>query len=714
MAAADAQKAVAQAPCSSGSCDGWLAPPAWLPRAPIWLLRTTASVVVFSSLWVWYWVLVAHCGGLCDDRGRVEIRSHCGHSCGQFFFLYGAMMTFVAAPVVCLLLVKAASSHFQVVAFYALMIWLQLWGRSVRFGGTWLHVLSDNQRNILYALFSIPWMTGVGTLFFIVLCRVWAFERSALLRTKATIMLPRSVVCMVLSMALMGVGLLGENCFGENVIGENGYFTGWDFFCVPILLGLGLMLGSYFAFAVLSCKFFADVLRLAAEAAKVCEGRMLEEVRRAELTARLQLVGVAASFLTTLVAFVGYMWFYILRNQSHQDAVFSQTAALLDAAGNLLGALSLSGALSGSLQGSYEAQDVERGRVRLRARMAKDWRPSGSSEWQRKVDELADRGLTLQSLLTFYKGLGREYMHGYDGSRHTTADVVRRAIIPLSRGAGAAYSCVMMGDVPTKPKKMVTHAWGNLFRNLVAAVIADALGEAEYAMVAYLLEHDVEQLESWINDAGKGGETYWICAFCVNQHRGICGSNPYNDRDPVTGAVHETCPCGLQKAFNDTAPLCEDGRSIDCEMNKFDDVMAMLAATSKDYKQVVAIDQEFKLFTRAWCVAELATASEMGMAQTVKVHSRRTLDKNTSWLGALRIEEMRATRPEDVADILAKIKDTVKFNLSLKALLFEKLFPSWRSLEMTDQMNRAGRIARWQQFSRKAGDQLVWKTSEDV
>merc|ERR1712014_296896 len=141
---------------------------------------------------------------------------------------------------------------------------------------------------------------------------------------------------------------------------------------------------------------------------------------------------------------------------------------------------------------------------------------------------------------------------------------------------------------------------------------ADALGESEYAMVSYLLDHDVEQLERWIYGLGKELETYWICAFCVNQHKGICGGNPYNDRDPVTSDLHPICSCAQQKIWNDSSPRRNDGKSIDCEMNKFDDMMAMLAAESEEFQQIIAIDPDFQLFRRAWCVAELATASEMG------------------------------------------------------------------------------------------------------
>ena len=52
-----------------------------------------------------------------------------------------------------------------------------------------------------------------------------------------------------------------------------------------------------------------------------------------------------------------------------------------------------------------------------------------------KVAELAGRGISLRHLLEFYKGLGQEYMHHYSPEHHRTSDVVRQAIIPLTKAA---------------------------------------------------------------------------------------------------------------------------------------------------------------------------------------------------------------------------------------------------------------------------------------
>ena len=53
--------------------------------------------------------------------------------------------------------------------------------------------------------------------------------------------------------------------------------------------------------------------------------------------------------------------------------------------------------------------------------------------WTEKVQELAGRGLTVRQLLEFYAMLGDEVMQHFSPEESTTHDVVRQAIIPLSR-----------------------------------------------------------------------------------------------------------------------------------------------------------------------------------------------------------------------------------------------------------------------------------------
>lgn len=336
------------------------------------------------------------------------------------------------------------------------------------------------------------------------------------------------------------------------------------------------------------------------------------------------------------------------------------------------------------------------------------YRSHPNDDWQLKVQELAERGLTLEALFRFYRGLGGDYMPYYDPSRHTTTDVVRQAIIPLSRNARTDLAKVLMEGKRIRPTRMVTHNWGNLFRDLVAAVLADALGEAEFGRVAHLLEvGELDTIEAWLQCRGAFETTYWICAFSVNHHAGICSDNPRSEKDTVTGEVHPVCSCGLPKIFNTTPPVW-NGKSVNCEMNKFDDMMALLACTDQHFMQVVAVDREFHVFSRAWCVAELAEASFMGMEQHLKICSESSLDKKQEELRHLKVEEMLASRKEDIKEILEKIPDTEAFNEELQNLIFKRLIAGWRTLDATMRMELVGQLARWEQVVQRRGTSSLW------
>ena len=199
-----------------------------------------------------------------------------------------------------------------------------------------------------------------------------------------------------------------------------------------------------------------------------------------------------------------------------------------------------------------------------------------------------------------------------------------------------------------------------------------------------------------------------VCAFCVNQHAGICAGNPYNSKDPVTGELYPLCNCGAPKYFNDIAPLRPDGKGIDCEMNKFDDMVAYLAFSVPGFMQVIAVDQEFQLFTRAWCVAEISKASQIGMPQRVKFQNEDAVDKRKGSLKKLRVQEMKASRPEDVAEILQSIPDHDQYNSDLQHIIFDKLFADWQSLDAAQQIEHAGRIVRWQSVATSRRSEGVW------
>jgi len=370
---------------------------------------------------------------------------------------------------------------------------------------------------------------------------------------------------------------------------------------------------------------------------------------------------------------------------------------VLDTYGNSLTALWFAGVFTGALQGLRRRENREKSRVgRQLGAVAVFLRDKDDDpRWHAKVAELAHRGFSLKALLRFYRGLGTAYMPHWDASRHTTADVVRHAIIPESAAERSALATVMMDGRPTQPQKMVTHNWGNLFRDLVAAICADALGEESYSHIAQMMEQDMDLLEQWVEKTNSGMRTYWVCAFSVNQHCTICAQNPHGTCDSVTGEAYPLCSCDLPKSWNTTEPTTAKGASIDCEVNKFDAMVKMLAASDPGFEQVVAVDCGFELFTRAWCIAELAAAHSMGMRQQIKLPSAEALTQKAEDLRRLRIEDMEASRPEDKEEILSGISDTGAFNAKLRSLLLEDLLPAWSDRNGVERMERLARLARW-------------------
>ena len=335
--------------------------------------------------------------------------------------------------------------------------------------------------------------------------------------------------------------------------------------------------------------------------------------------------------------------------------------------------------------------------------------------WEKKTRELANRGISLEDLLAFYKNLGDTAMQSFQSSVHTTTDVVRLAIIPMTASSCSSYAQLVNKGAKVLPKKMVTHNWSNLFRDLLASVISDALGEHTFEFVAELLSDKagVEALEEMLRVHGSLQETYWICAFAVNQHAGICGANPSGTVDPVTGLTHPTCQCSEPKFFNKDPPLNDDGKSIPCEMNKFDDMMALLARENPDFGEVVAVDASLDLFGRAWCVAELAEAQSMGMAQSLKMRNKETLLRRQLTLQGLKVENMKASRPEDVVEILAKIPDKEAFNAKLQELIFDSnvgLVAAWKNADALQQMEEVSHLLKWLRLSEAVeGGQIVWQ-----
>lgn len=312
--------------------------------------------------------------------------------------------------------------------------------------------------------------------------------------------------------------------------------------------------------------------------------------------------------------------------------------------------------------------------------------------WERVVQSLAYRRVNVVDLLEFYQrlGPGGDAMGHFDPSRHTTNDVVRMAVVPLSLdgvGGGTSYAEVIERSrgLSVTPECMVTHCWSNLFVHLVAAVVADALGLKEYSRVASLLctgAPGIERLERALKSRHVSTNTYWICCFCVNQHSCICGgfgaeprmgteayrSWDLNRRDTVTGEVFVPCSCLQPKYFNDHTA---------CELDKFDCMMIYLMQQRADFRQVVAVDESFNLFTRAWCVAELVEGHFSGMPQRLYIMSDEALEMDAedqelvlyTQLATFSVAACEASRPADRAAILARIPDVAAFDAHLQALV---------------------------------------------
>ena len=156
-----------------------------------------------------------------------------------------------------------------------------------------------------------------------------------------------------------------------------------------------------------------------------------------------------------------------------------------------------------------------------------------------------------------------------------------------------------------------------------------------FNLAAKLLEEDGEFLCEMLQNSGRLDDTYWICAFAVNQHTSICQENPF-DRDPFTNELYPTCECKSVK----------NGDGAASEINKFDDMMHHLAATGS-CRQVIAVDHNLELFNRAWCVAEIAAARRLQMKQSLKLASKATLQQRAGTLQNLDVRRMRASSDMD-------------------------------------------------------------------
>ena len=455
------------------------------------------------------------------------------------------------------------------------------------------------------------------------------------------------------------------------------------------------------------CKSFRQLQRICrlAEATEVDSAR--PALRRARRFAGVQAAGVSFSLVFTCLlipARVVGTWFAM------QPAV--DTALLvslvcyfiqfLDPLGNGVAVLLLSGGHRAiNTEGSQGSHETKSEQSPHEATSHQD------PDWTKKVEELSLRGMTLRSFLHFYEAkLPSMPDWNYVPEEHKTKDVVRRVIIPLTSQDESAYAVSCHNrDWPQRAQVMVTHNWGNRFQDLLAAVLSDALQECSFNLAAQLLTEDSDLLQDMLGKMDKLDDTYWICAFAVNQHASICHRNPY-DRDPLTNLLHPVCNCS---SINISDP---DGRSVQSEINKFDDMMHHLATTGR-CRQVIAVDQSLDLFNRAWCVAEIFEAKQLQMEQSLKLRSRATIQQRARTLENLDVREMQASSEKDKELILGKIPDVDDFNSKLQVLIFDPtsgLVASWKAMDSLQQTGEVGRLIRWGLAD--AGSGKVWRAWE--
>lgn len=364
--------------------------------------------------------------------------------------------------------------------------------------------------------------------------------------------------------------------------------------------------------------------------------------------------------------------------------------------------------LSGILwQGSPPEEDVEmesRSRLRGLTSMSDFLEVSEQDLYRAKVEELAQRGFRLRSLIKFWEELLEgEVMPSFDPRRSQTNDVVRQAIIPSSRlGHGGFALASIWEEKPVLPKSMVTHNWTNTFVNLVAAMVSDALGGDCYANVADQLcsKSGVANLKQQLEEAGQTDVSFWVCAFSVNQHASICGGygpEPAEGtpewkvwdkkrHDSVSLQRFPLCSCNETKIFSH--------HDAACELNKFDDMMNYLSRRVDGFGQLIVIDESFEVLYRAWCVAEIVEANVLNIPARIKVYSQNAVDCNYDRLSLLDVRDCSASSQEDKDVILRKIVDVDAFNLKLQQLVFSSqgLFSHW--VDGKERSRQVGRIWR--------------------
>ena len=135
-----------------------------------------------------------------------------------------------------------------------------------------------------------------------------------------------------------------------------------------------------------------------------------------------------------------------------------------------------------------------------------------------------------------------------------------------------------------------------------------------------------------------------------------------------------------------------------------------LVARSRGFAQVIVLDDEFRLFKRAWCIAEIAVAAQGHIHQRLKAFSEDSLYRNYPEMKAFDVDTCEASHPPDKKMILDRINqhykhlndfNEVMFNivhsmvdLKLKTLKIDEQKELIRQLQLTTQVQDSGRGER--------------------
>lgn len=91
-----------------------------------------------------------------------------------------------------------------------------------------------------------------------------------------------------------------------------------------------------------------------------------------------------------------------------------------------------------------------------------------------------------------------------------------------------------------------------------------------------------------------------------------------------------------------------------CEMNKFDDMMVCLQKSVNGFSQVIAVDNDFTWFGRAWCVAELVEAEREKMRQALQCRGSTVIAESRDHILFLDVRRCEASRVDDQERITSK------------------------------------------------------------